>query len=88
MGTLLGLKYIPYTYMDPLGYVSLGSLGCPRPEIPNRGFIENAASYVVCKSVSNQISMDLHEIYVECNWSPTRFPYILTEFIWILLGVQ
>ena len=26
MGTPLGPKYIPYTYMDPLGFRELGSL--------------------------------------------------------------
>ena len=27
MGTPLGLKYVPYTYMDPLGKVSSSKLG-------------------------------------------------------------
>ena len=30
MGTPLGPKYIPYTYMDPLGFISFGSGSCRR----------------------------------------------------------
>ena len=33
MGTPLGPKYIPYTYMDPLGLGYLGQAGGPKPEM-------------------------------------------------------
>ena len=43
MGTPLGPKYIPYTYMDPLGYVGTWSLWVVGPEPWHREDCDRAA---------------------------------------------